>query len=193
MQIKTDNWFPSPVWSVDFTEIDNQKIADYAQQLKHRDPIGAANTNYNGWQSKFLDSKDAAPELLKLASLLNSVVEQLRIECGYPPLHLYNIWININNKGSYNSVHNHRESLISGGYYVRVPLHSGNIEFYRNDEAEYYIPSNLSTFNHFNSTKVVYESKDSQALFFPSWMKHGVQGSNSEEDRISVAFNFGKR
>jgi len=193
MEIKSDNWFPSTIWSTDLPNIDNKKIADFAQNLKCQDPAGVQNTNYSGWQSKFLDSKRADPELIKLASVLNSIVEQIRTECGLPRLDLYNIWININGKGSYNSIHNHREAIISGCYYVHVPKNSGNIEFYRNDEAEYYIPSNLSAFNYFNSTKVIYESKNGQALFFPSWLKHSVQGNQSDEERISIAFNYGKR
>jgi len=193
MEIKTDNWFPSTIWSVDFLDVDNQKIIDFAYNLQTEDPQGATNTNYVGWQSKFLDSRTADPEVFKLVNFLNGVVETIRLDCGLPPLNLYNIWININKQGSYNSVHNHRGSLISGCYYVRVPKNSGNIEFFRSDDAEYYIPSNLSTYNYFNSTKIIYESKDHRTLLFPSWLKHAVQGNQSKDERISIAFNYGLR
>ncbi len=109
-----------------------------------------------------------------------------------PTPRLGNVWFNINTPGSYNQIHNHNGALFSGVYYIDVPdENSGNIEFHRNDEAEYYLQQILTPGHLFASTKLVYPSKTNTLYIFPAWLKHSVQGNKSNKDRISVSFNYG--
>jgi uncharacterized protein (TIGR02466 family) len=101
-----------------------------------------------------------------------------------------NFWFNVNPKGSYNTLHNHQDSILSGVYYIDIPDENmGNIEFHRDDEAQYYIPENLDRYTQFTSTKATYKPETGLLLIFPSWLKHFVQGNQSEHLRISMSFN----
>ena len=51
-------------------------------------------------------------------------------QIGVPELNLKNYWININRYGDYNTVHNHRGTILSGVFYIDVPDENmGNINF----------------------------------------------------------------
>ena len=69
----------------------------------------------------------------------------------------------------------------------------GNIQFERSDNAEYHLPLYIEKPNYFNSTRATYAGKTGGLYIFPGWLKHSVQGNQSNTDRISISFNFGEK
>jgi hypothetical protein len=85
------------------------------------------------------------------------------------------LWININFPGSYNSFHNHlSEGCIgSAAYYVKVSEDSGDFVYKDiEDNIRYITP------------------KEGMIINFSKELMHGVEPNVSEEDRISIAFNY---
>jgi uncharacterized protein (TIGR02466 family) len=189
MSLHTELWFPSVVWSGFFSGIDNFKLKQFAYQKKQSDP-GVVISNYTGYQSNSLVEHEH-PEIQKLVAHLDSEIAQCATQTGLPELQLYNIWININPPHSYNHLHNHIGSVLSGVYYIDADENQGNIQFERNDGGEYHIPSNVEKQTYFTSTRATYKAKTSAVYIFPSWLKHSVEGNKSNSDRISIAFNYG--
>ena len=68
----------------------------------------------------------------------------------------------------------------------------GNIEFYRDDDSQYYLPP-LESYNGFTKQKHVIEPEAGMLLLFPGWVKHAVQGNRTNRDRVSISFNYGVR
>ena len=66
----------------------------------------------------------------------------------------------------------------------------GNINFQRSDDIEYYLPP-LNNYNNFTGGRATYKPESGKVLIFPSWVKHSVDGSRSEQQRISISFNYG--
>ena len=67
----------------------------------------------------------------KLDETIKTCAQQINV----PELKLQGYWSNINSYGDYNTLHNHKASIMSGVFYVDVPDENmGNINFERLDE-----------------------------------------------------------
>jgi hypothetical protein len=97
--------------------------------------------------------------------ILDRGAEPLR--CGF--------WFNAQGPGQSTSEHTHEEldELLSGVYYLSVPEHSGDIVL---------LDGRLTT--RVTPTPGMF-------LFFPPSLSHRVETNQSEEMRLSLAFNFG--
>jgi len=190
MTLKADLWFPQIVWKDTLTNIDNLAVKDFvlAEQTRNQ---GKHSSNQGGWQSEDFLATSAIPDTVAhMLLMLNNQVLDASKQAGLPAIKICNYWFNVNVKGNYNTVHNHQHSILSGVYYVDIPDHNmGAIEFYRDDDAQYYIPENLNRYNQFTSTKATYQAQTGLLLIFPSWLKHFVQVNQSDLPRISMSFN----
>lgn len=191
MTMHTELWFPTVIWSSMIHKIDNDEVKRWAYEKRKHDQ-GRAISNYGGWQSNDIQLGECSA-IDKLIKYLNKEINECAIQVGLPSLQLYNIWININTPGSYNQLHNHIDSVLSGSYYVDAVPEQGNIQFDRNDNAEYHIPVNVAKETYYTSTRATYAAKTGALYVFPGWLKHSVQGNYTETDRISIAFNYGEK
>jgi len=107
-------------------------------------------------------------------------------------LKLDSIWINILPQGGTHSSHIHPHSVISGTTYVSVPTGAGALKLEdprlpmmmaapaRAKDA----PEHLRTF-------IYVKPKPGDILLWESWLRHEVPMNMSDEDRISISFNYG--
>jgi len=82
------------------------------------------------------------------------------------------IWFNISPKNAYHDWHSHGRYNRIGVFYIQIPENSGNIEFKDNDTIYSITP---------------YEGL---LLIAPGGVEHRVLSNNSDQDRISMAFNL---
>ncbi len=191
MAMHTELWFPQVIWSAIIHVVDNHELKHWAYERQKND-IGRRVTNYGGYQSDDI-RKGASPQIDKLVDHLNQEVKAISKQVSLPELELKNIWLNINPPGSYNELHTHADAVLSGVYYVEATKMQGNIQFERSDNAEYHLPLYIEKPNYFNSTRATYAGKTGGLYIFPGWLKHSVQGNQSNTDRISISFNFGEK
>lgn len=188
MALTAEQWFPSVIWSGLLNGVDNDAISLFAYDRKNVDE-GVTVSNYIGWQSGPIREGDNE-EFDNLVKALNEQINNCAVQADLPELQIQNIWININTPGSYNHLHNHAGSLLSGVYYVKATPEQGNIFFERGDNAEYFLPP-MQNPNYFTSTATTYKAMTDAVYIFPGWLKHSVQPNLTKEDRISVSFNYG--
>lgn len=190
MALHTELWFPSVVWSGIAHVVNNERLTLFARSKMQKD-LGVEFSNYGGWQSNSIESGES-PDIDSLVQYLDQEISEISKQTGLPPLKIYNIWINVNPPGSYNHLHHHIGSVLSGVYYVSAFDGQGNIQFERGDSAEYHLPVNVQKNTYFNATRATYRAKTNALYIFPGWLKHSVQGNTSNTDRISVSFNYGE-
>lgn len=189
-RLTTDILFPNKVWRKEI-DYDIQSLMLYIQKLTSNFN-SVLNSNYGGWQSPNIDLTESPNSLIELKQSIDEAVGEVCKDTSLPTLCLDNLWFNVNPPGTYNIIHTHPRSLISGVFYIDVPADNmGNIRFYRDDAAEYYITDDIRTENSFTSLAVEYAPKNGVLLLFPSWLKHSVQGNMSTENRVSMSFNYG--
>lgn len=191
MAMHTELWFPTVIWSAMIHCVDNSKLKQWAYEKKKQDQ-GRVISNYGGYQSSDITFGENE-EIDKLIEYINTEVKECARQVGMKELQLYNIWININPPHSYNHLHNHVGSVLSGCYYVDAKPEQGNIQFERTDGGEYHIPVDIAQETYYTCTRATYAAKTGALYVFPSWLKHSVQGNRSNSDRISVAFNYGEK
>lgn len=188
--LTADTLFPNKVWWKELS-YDSSELITYIQQLSTYDQ-GSVHSNYGGWQSPPIDTSTLPEGFAQLKLDIDSAVKEICNEVSLPELYLDNLWFNVNPPGTYNIIHTHPGSVLSGVYYIDVPAENmGNIRFYREDAAEYYIPSDSVGSSNFTGLSVEYPPRTKMLLLFPGWLKHSVQGNMSNENRISMAFNYG--
>jgi uncharacterized protein (TIGR02466 family) len=190
MIMKADLWFPTVIWNGDLKHINNNELKEYVFDLKEKDK-GRTISNYGGWQSGSYDIISERPITIErfIQSLQASVNECTKM-AGLMDLQICDYWWNINNKGDYNHPHTHRDSVLSGVYYIDIPEDNmGKIHFEREDDAEYFLPTLMPKRNHVTAMRATYTPVSGGLLIFPSWVTHSVEGNRSDKPRISMSFN----
>ncbi|MFL4470005.1 TIGR02466 family protein [Tateyamaria armeniaca] len=116
----------------------------------------------------------------------------LAFDLGDKALKLDSIWINILPEGGIHTGHIHPHSVISGTTYVALPEGTSALKLEdprlammmaappRLKDA----PADLQTF-HYARPSV------GDVLLWESWLRHEVPMNMSEDDRLSVSFNYG--
>jgi len=191
MAMHTELWFPQVIWSAVIHIVDNYELKNWAYDRRKND-IGRTISNYGGWQSNDILTGQNE-QIDKLVNHLNHEVTNITRQVSLPPLEIKNIWININPPGSYNQLHNHADAVLSGVYYIEAGQKQGNIQFERSDNAEYHLPEYMEKITYFNATRATYAGKTGALYIFPGWLKHSVEGNQSNSDRISISFNYGEK
>jgi uncharacterized protein (TIGR02466 family) len=192
MPMNAEPWFPSVIWNADVKGIDNDALKLYAYERQKFDK-GRVISNFGGYQSNDIKSGDNE-NLDMLVKHIDDAVNEIAVSVGLKPVTLYNVWINVNPPGAYNHTHHHQDAIFSGVYYIDADETQGNINFMRNDGAEYHIPQSMITqMHHFNSSKCTYPAKTGALYVFPGWLQHSVDGNTSTKDRISISFNCGAK
>ena len=184
-----EGFFPTILYAKDFQLDLNQMTQNIIKWSK--EDKGITKTNVDGWHSETnmhtkLEYKPLVDELFKMVSeVFNEEWLDGRARLG-------NMWANINPPGGYNKPHVPPNSLFSGVYYVKTPINSGQlvcsdprpgIQTCMPNRKKGEPPKHLWRDLHL-------QPKENRAIVFPAWLWHSVQPNKSNENRISVSFNF---
>jgi hypothetical protein len=193
LSYKTKNIFPISIHSItvnDFHEVKNTLVEDCYNWRKN-DPRGRQVSNQNGgWQSQYQPLKNMNPILD--STIATSLMTYLPIRKNIP----FSVggWLNINPPGAYNRMHSHPDCHLSGVFWIKSPDKSGNIIFEHPNSFNSFV-ENLAYSTKFkleNNTDHLYSCipVEGKIMIFPSYLNHEVSINESDEDRISYAFNI---
>ena len=184
-----DGFFPTITYAEDF-KLDTNQMAQNIIQWSKEDK-GVKKTNVNGWHSttEMHKKPEYKPLVDELFRMVHQVFEEEFLERGPK---LGNMWANINPPGVYNQPHVLPNSLFSGVYYVKVPVNSGQLIC---NDPRPGIQTCMPTRKKGQPPKHLWreihiQPKENRAVMFHSWLWHNVQPNQSNEDRISISFNF---
>jgi uncharacterized protein (TIGR02466 family) len=188
MNINEEIMFFSPAYCTILEDINNEKIIEesYFFQKKF---TSVKKSNFGGWQSpsdwqhKDLKDTEISNLLSNIQEMANHIFKVWEIEAK-----LDNFWININKKHNFNKIHSHPGCVFSGVFYVKCNEKSGNIIFERPDNQGFCIDDSKTNPHRFGT--YFFQPQNKMAIVFPSHLKHYVEPNMSDEDRISIAFNF---
>ena len=107
---------------------------------------------------------------------------------------LSSMWFNINGKDTYNISHHHPTATIAGVLWIKAPKNCGLLYFESPHEfAEYDLMSMQKkemVDQYLACANYNIVPKEGLMILFPSHLRHGVEMNQSDEDRISLAFNI---
>jgi len=172
--------------------LDIEPIEKFCLELKQKDS-GRFISNYGGWQSSLLENEftELQPVISKIKNKFGLMKEVFGLRDDVS-LSIGSHWININTKQNFNLPHIHPFSLASAVYYVKVPKDSGKLVFENPIQHHDYVilPDTVKDYNAFNSGYWSVLPEKNDLIFFPSWLRHWVEPSGTDEERISIAFNI---
>lgn len=132
-------------------------------------------------------------DLIKLLDKhVAAFVEDLQFNLNDKKVKLDSIWINILPEGGIHTSHLHPHSVISGTTYVAVPKMANSIKFEDPRHSMMMAAPTRKTDAREEMRNFIYvEPEVGDVLLWESWLRHEVPMNMSEEDRISVSFNYG--
>jgi uncharacterized protein (TIGR02466 family) len=96
-------------------------------------------------------------------------------------------WANYTKPKEYHHLHSHPNSVISGVFYVSAKEDEDNIRFHKGTQSAFTFESRGG--NKYISSNVTVKVKSGDLIIFPSTFIHEVPMTESNETRISIAFN----
>ena len=152
----------------------NKDYKDALYNLKEKSP-GVKKSNSGGWHS------DNILELASFISLKRVIKYTIQTELFLNQVDFYSMWGNINPTSTWNERHNHSDFALSGCYYVQAGWSSGNFLIEEDDD-----------YLNLPKPKEII-SEPGMILLFDANYYHSVKENLSNYDRISIAFNIGKK
>ena len=160
-----------------------EDLVDYFYDFSSKNE-SSSHSNLGGWQSNSLMHLEQSfkPFMDLMWNTLEPYVQKITDEsCVMLELYLHNLWFNINGTNALNTLHTHPHSIYSGVMWIKAPENCGNL-----------VMVDPSAHNMFGVVPTEYEFQpvEGNIILFPSHVPHYVKPNNSDEDRISVSFNF---
>ena len=127
----------------------------------------------------------------KISHHVSCFAREAQFDLGGRKLVLDSLWINVMNKNAHHEAHVHPHSVISGTYYVSVPVGAGSIRF---EDPRLCMmmaaPPRKSNARADNRLFFDIHPKNGMLLLWESWLRHGVKANASRQPRISLSFNY---
>jgi len=197
--MKTDEFeiievFPTAV--ADVTLLDRELLDNLEKEIYEemkRDPEGESLSNMGGWQSARDSGIGPITQSLRksLLPLVQKYYDETIGRCDMTEkLKITGMWANVSGKGSFNQEHVHPGANVSGVLYVKVPKNAAYINFINpNRGLKMHVSEVPIEVNKYNSESFFFGPTKGRLLLFPSWLSHSVDMTESDGDRISLAFN----
>jgi len=182
--------FPPLIWKYNYS-FNLDELQPKLDDLFSKVEINSALEKGNAISTVAVDSSYQPHqwmELEKFQMWLGAKIADIR--ACYKFVHNYseviNSWCNRHYRSGYTEEHTHNFGTFVASCYLKVPENSGNIEF--KDPLEYH----KGTFPIIPETTLYSEVPvaTNDILIFPGWLKHRVQPSLSDEERIVLTFNI---
>jgi uncharacterized protein (TIGR02466 family) len=178
----------------------HRRLVDECLAFRELDTPGKrwSRRNYfNGYTSygSRTDLPERSPTFQKLRTVIDRSVARycraLELDLRGGRLEMSSCWINIMGVGTQHSFHIHPLSTISGTYYLQVPPGAGSFKI--EDPRLGFLmasPPRKANAKRDNQRFIELQPREGQLLLFESWLKHEVPANRSDEERISVSFNY---
>jgi len=187
-----ENLFSTPLYK---TNLNNESILNDLKNLHDKIKSEGKMQYHPDWQSHKLSDYTFKEHLIfehDLREFHTEVENHLELYLrgmNYTKPVWYRLiecWMTEYGKGDFAHMHTHVPCDVSGVYYVKTPNQKGNGDiFFLNPNQM----QNTYVYRHLGDRQW-YNPKEGDLILFPSWIQHGVIPNKSEDDRVSIAFNW---
>jgi uncharacterized protein (TIGR02466 family) len=194
VEIKKGYIFPKPFWS-SLLEVNIVDLQEECFEIRNNIPSkNKSNLGQNSYHSPNLLNLQNPPEILKLMKQITNCIQTIHQQSRRENVRLVDFWININGKGGSNVPHTHPGAKYSGVFYIKVPkeMKGGNLFFIRDFNETYLTSQENMGYNLLPNDlpKIPVKPLEKLLIVFPSWLPHSVEFNDTDEERISLSFNY---
>ena len=181
--MRVEGLFPTPIG---FRSLDRQLSEKEISFLLSQQTRGNQG-NTTSTDSYILRNKCLASLRQFIEDAVDDYVASTINPKGNVKLRITQSWVNYTEQGQYHHKHSHPNSLVSGVFYVQANKETDKIYFYRDGYQQIKLPP--QEWNVFNSDSWWFSVETGMLALFPSSLTHMVETVESNETRISIAFN----
>ena len=174
--------FKTPIWGY-VLKNEYYHISNYIDYLveQQRTVPSVKKSNFGGYQTH--DNLHEVNVFKEFVDVVQNISNNIFLPYSSDKLEIDSMWGNINNFSNSNASHVH-EGVLSGVFYLKVPVNSGKLVFIN--------PAVRSDGHLIRTKNYSIQPEFLSCIIFPSWLEHYVEPSDSQEDRISISFNLKK-
>ncbi|TJY60934.1 hypothetical protein E4T66_09775 [Sinimarinibacterium sp. CAU 1509] len=100
-------------------------------------------------------------------------------------------WVNMMPRGCAHSFHLHPQAVISGTFYVRTPRGCSGLKFEDPRLSSLMAaPPRRARGAEAQRAHITYAARAGDVILFESWLRHEVPANPSDEERVSISFNY---
>lgn len=141
------------------------------------------------------DLFDRSPTFSQLRSAIDKHIQtyakQLQMDLEGGKLVMSTCWINIMPARVTHSLHLHPLSVLSGTYYVSTPKGTSALKLEDPRLSKFMAaPNKIENAKIENQRYVSLQPKAGDLILFESWLRHEVPPNTSQQDRVSISFNY---
>jgi len=184
------NLFPTPIYQADLREPLSDKILKNADKLMNNSLKNRGNKTS---QDNHVLDKPLYLNLKKECQFhLDEYYKNIINTKNNVTPYITQSWLNVTKENEYHHIHNHRNSVISGVVYFNADPSKDSIRIYKAKIGEDYCLRFLmypKEYNTWNSESWALPVKSNSIMLFSSYLLHSVDVKNSNNTRVSLAFN----
>ncbi len=178
----------------------NKELLKEAYQIASFDKNGKkwSGDNYPGGFTSYASMSQLHKQSSTFAKLSAKIkthavkyIKSLDYEIKASELEMTSCWVNIVPPGHFHSLHLHPLSTISGTYYLKTPKNCGDLRFEDPRLSKLMAaPNRKANAKTTNKQFIKIKAEENNLVLFESWLRHEVEKNLSQEDRVSISFNF---
>jgi uncharacterized protein (TIGR02466 family) len=178
----------------------NRRLLRQCEQIRSDDSAGRrwSDRNYPGGYTSYNTlaqlhrSSDAFAELERaLRRHLRAFTARLELDLAGRRLAMTDCWINVMPRQVVHSLHLHPLSTVSGTYYVRTPRGCSGLKF-EDPRLDRFMAAPPRRRDCRPSLRpwVTIPAQAGSLVLFESWLRHEVPPNPTDDERVSVSFNY---
>lgn len=187
--------FGIPIYEKKMPAYDARKDAIIARAKAMRNAdTGVRRSNLGGWHSSDLlgvsNDDPLHPLLVTLLQISTACIRDFEEDRTFNDIHMTGAWININERGNWNTPHEHLPCSWSGVFYLDAGTLDENAkEIGQDGRIMFFDPMPLGR-EWKRPPCISYTPDTGTMLLFPSFLTHMVAPYAGDTPRISLAFNL---
>ena len=115
------------------------------------------------------------------------------IKLKHKKLFITDSWVNINKKDGSQPIHNQKNSILSGVYYIRTRDGHPNLQFHRMYPTDQYpfisLDEHYEYGNPYTTDTAGFPTRQDTMIMFPSQLYHSHPPITIDEERINISWN----
>lgn len=185
--------YSTPIWESEFPDFSEHRDSFIAgsRSFRESNPEGIHKSNLGGsYQSPM--NLTTEPSFYPLFEYVAQMARKASFDMQFVECDTYitAAWVNFNDsRSAINYDHVHQDTF-SGVFYLKAPSKSGSLVI-KNPGLNPLWQGSLLTDrkNKFNSDNLRIEPVEGQIYLWPSYLPHGVEPNDHDDERISISFN----
>lgn len=175
--------FTTPLYVVNTQRLLTQEESNYVHSLKS-DTILNVGTNYNTKNSYVLNEKIL--ENLKNVIMLYVKDYFTKVLSTTAQPYITQSWLNYQTQDQFHHMHDHPNSIVSGVFYIKTD-EKDSVSFHKRIYETVLLDK--TSLNAFNANDINTSIRMGDLIMFPSSLLHSVSKKETNNERISLAFN----